>query len=70
MDKEWWKAFFRWLEQAIPEELQRRKAELLEFARKKLDDPDVKADAKRMVRLIDQELLAHASVSRRSKGMR
>lgn len=70
MDKEWWKTFLRWLDQSSPEELERRKSELLEFSRKKLDDPDVKADAKRMIRLIDQELLAHASVSRRSSGKR
>jgi len=70
MDKEWWKAFFRWLDQASPEELVRRKAEVVEFSTRKLDDAYVKADAKRIVRLIDQEMLAHTSVARRSKGKR
>ena len=48
----------------------RRKAEVVEFSTRKLDDAYVKADAKRIVRLIDQELLAHAGLTQRSKGKR
>ena len=70
MDKEWWKSFFRWLDQAGAEELVRRKAEVAAFANGKLNDPAVKADAKRILRLIDQEQLAHTSSARRATGKR
>jgi hypothetical protein len=64
MDKQEWKSFFRWLDEAGSEELRRKKARIAALCRD-IDDRDVKADARRMIRLIDQDLLARESVAQR-----
>jgi hypothetical protein len=69
MDKQEWKSFFRWLDEADSEELRRKKARITALCRD-IDDRDVKADARRMIRLIDQDLLARESVAQRSTGKR
>ena len=69
MDKQEWKSFFRWLDQAGAEELRRRKAKIAALCRD-IDDRGVKADARRMIRLIDQDLLARESVAQRLTGKR
>lgn len=69
MDRQEWKSFFRWLDQADAEELRQKKARIAALCRH-IDDRDVKADARRMIRLIDQDLLARESVARRSTGKR
>lgn len=69
MDKEEWRSFLRWLDQANVEELRQRKAKLAAL-RRDLDDRDIKADASRMIRLIDQDLLARSGIAERLKGKR
>jgi hypothetical protein len=69
VDKEEWKSFLRWLDQASAEELRIRKSRLTAL-RRDLDDRDIRADANRMIRLIDQDLLAREGVSQRLRGKR
>ena len=69
MDKEEWKSFFRWLDQASAEELSRRKASIIVLVRD-LHDRDVKADARRMMRLIEADLLAREGIAERSSVKR
>jgi hypothetical protein len=67
MDRQEWQSFFRWLEQAGSEELRQKKDRITALCRD-IDDRDVKSDARRMIRLIDQERLARESVAQRSTG--
>jgi hypothetical protein len=56
MDKSEWRGLFRFLDEANEEELRAR----LEKAREVLTivrSPDVRSDARRVVRLLEQELL-------------
>jgi hypothetical protein len=56
MDKEEWKSFFRFLDEANEGELRMR----LDKAREVLTivrSPEVRSDARRVVRLLEQELL-------------
>jgi hypothetical protein len=69
MDKQEWKSFFRWLDQAGAEELRHKKARIAALCRD-IDDRGVKADARRMIRLIDQDLLARESMAQRLTGKR
>ena len=64
MDKQEWQSFCRWLDQASAEELRHRKARIAALCRD-IDDRDVKADARRLMRLIDQDLLARESLAQR-----
>lgn len=57
MDKDDWKGFLRFLDEAREDELQAR----LEKARgilSLLKTPEVKSDARRLIRLLEQELLS------------
>lgn len=69
MDKDEWRGFVRFLDEANEEELRRRKAAIVEVLTK-VTDPDVRSDARRMMRLIDQETLAREGLSTRAKGQR
>ena len=69
MDKQEWKPFFRWLDEAGVEELRHKKAKIAALCRD-IDDRGVKADARRMIRLIDQDLLARESMAQRLTGKR
>lgn len=64
MDKDFWKAFLRFLDQASPEELNEKIADiesLLETTRSE----DVISDAKRMIRLMEQELFGRLGMRKR-----
>jgi hypothetical protein len=71
LDKDEWKSFLRWLDEANSQELRARKQRIVEVLME-IRDRDVRSDARRMLRLIDAEILAHEgqglhqSVSRRS----
>ena len=69
MDKEEWRSFVRWLDQANPKELRMRRTRLTEL-RRDLDDRDLRSEVGRMVRLIEQELLAREGIAQRLKGKR
>ena len=55
MDKHEWQSFLRWLDQANMEELQRRRDQFLELL-PKLREPGTRSDARRCLRLIEQEM--------------
>lgn len=55
MDKDFWKAFLRFLDQASPEELIEKIADV-EALLQNTRSTEVKSDAKRMIRLMEQEL--------------
>jgi hypothetical protein len=64
MDKEFWKGFFRFLDRASVAELERKLKETREFSRK-TSSRDVRADANRMIRFMEVELLARAGAKSR-----
>ena len=59
MDKEFWSSFLRFLEDASDDELQDR-IEKTNRLLQRLRSTDVKADARRMIRFMEQELLARS----------
>lgn len=66
MDKQEWKEFLRWLDDASEEGLARRKTNL-----RKLQDivteSGVRSDIRRMLRLIDEEVLIRQNLASRTK---
>ena len=69
MDKEEWKSFFRFLDEANEEELRAR----LDKAREVLTivrSPEVRSEARRVVRLLEQELLTRQGRPASSAGSR
>lgn len=64
MDKEFWKTFLRVLDQESIAELERKLDETREFARR-ASSRDVRADANRMIRFMEVELLARSGVKSR-----
>ena len=59
MDKEFWSSFLRFLEDASDDELQNR-IEKTNRLLQRLRSAAVKADARRIIRLMEQELLARS----------
>ncbi len=57
MDKDFWLGFLRFLDQASPEELHRKIADV-ELLLQNTRSAEVKSDAKRMIRFMEQELFA------------
>ena len=55
MDKDFWKAFLRFLDQASPEELVAKITDV-ESLLQNTRSTEFKSDAKRMIRLMEQEL--------------
>ncbi len=66
MEREFWVAFFRFLKQASEAELEARVAEAFKFL-PNLKAREVRADATRLIRLLEEELLARRSL-RRARG--
>lgn len=69
MDKDEWRSLFRFLDEASEEELRGR----LDRAREVLSivrTPDVKSDARRVVRLLEQELLTRQGQPASREGSR
>lgn len=56
MDKHEWQSFLRWLDEANLEELRKRHDQLLDLLRH-FKEPGPRSDARRCVRLIEQEIL-------------
>ena len=63
MDGDFLRSFFRFLEEASPEEL-RDRLEKLRSVRKQLREPRVRADSRFLARQIDEELRARWEVRR------
>ena len=69
MDKEEWKSFFRFIDEGTESELQRRKDSLAGVLLK-VTDPGVRSDIRRMLRLIDEEVLIRQTLSSRKQARR
>jgi hypothetical protein len=69
VDKDEWKSFLRWHDQASARELRGRRQRIVEVL-KDIRGRDVRCDAHRMVRLIDEELLARESRALRRSAAR
>lgn len=69
MDKQEWKSFFRFIDEGSATELQRRKDALLGVL-SKVTDAGVRSDIRRMLRLIDEEVLIRQNLSSRRQVRR
>ena len=71
MDRQLWMSLLRLVDEGSAEELQARKDELLQaLERHRIGRGPVRADVMRVVRLIDEELLARSSLAQRRTGRR
>lgn len=71
MDKHLWISLLRLIDEGSAEELQAKKDELLQaLERHRIGRGSVRADVMRVVRLIDEELLARSSLAQRQTGRR
>ena len=69
MDKQEWKSFFRFIDEGSDTELQRRKDSLLGVL-SKVTDAGVRSDIRRMLRLLDEEVLARQNMASRKQARR
>ena len=69
MDKQEWKSFFRFIDGGSEAELQERK-DALGGVLHKVTDPGVRSDIRRMLRLIDEEVLIRQNLSSRRQVRR
>jgi hypothetical protein len=67
MDKEFWKGFLAWLELASEEEL-RVKIEKVNLLLEQTKNADVRSDARRMVRLMEQERILYLGRDQRQRA--
>ena len=71
MDKHLWMSLLRLIDEGSAEELQAKKEELLQaLERHRIGRGPVRGDVMRVVRLIDEELLARSSLAQRQTGRR
>ena len=71
MDKHLWIGLLRLIDEGSPEELQRKKDELLEaLDRERIGRGTVRSDVMRVVRLIEEELMARHARDERRKARR
>jgi hypothetical protein len=61
MDKEFWQSFMRFLDEASLAELQGRLVKTRNVLESGLSNTDVKADARRIIRFLEQEIMARSS---------
>ncbi len=69
MDKDDWKSFFRFLDEASDREI-RQKLTRVEATLKQLRSASVRSDVRRMQRLLEQELVAREGLTVRREGRR
>lgn len=69
MDKDEWKQFLRWLDDANEDEMAQMK-QRLRSAQAAVTEPGVRSDLRRMLRLIDEEVLIRQNLATRSQGRR
>ena len=61
MDKDFWKGFLNFLDDAETSEIERRLQDTRSLLALGIRNPDVRADANRIVRFLEQELLLRQS---------
>lgn len=66
MDKDFWISFLRFLDQASPEELNGKITDV-ELLLQNTRSAEVRSDAKRMIRFMEQELFAQMGKQKRKK---
>lgn len=64
MDKDFWQSFMRFLDEASATELQDRLKKTQAIVDAGLRDPDVKLDSKRIIRFLEQEIMARSSTGK------
>lgn len=69
MDKDERKSFLRWLDEANLQELRARKQRIVDVL-VEISDRDVRSDARRMLRLLEAQTLAHESRGLRGSAPR
>ena len=69
MDKDEWKQFLRWLDDANEGELAQMK-QRLRSTQTAVTEPGVRSDLRRLLRLIDEEVLIRQNLMTRSQGHR
>ena len=69
MDKDEWKQFLRWLDDANKGELAQMK-QRLRSTQADVTEPGVRSDLRRMLRLIDEEVLIRQNLATRSQERR
>ena len=69
MDKDDWKSFVRFLDEANADELL-RKLEKVRETLPKVSSPELRSDLRRMQRLLDQEIVIRQGLSSRVAGGR
>jgi len=62
MNKDFWKILFCWLENASLEDID-CKRQLVQKMLDQITDRDLKADIRRILRLLDEEILARAELA-------
>jgi hypothetical protein len=60
MDKDFWQSFMRFLDEASVAELQDRLKKTQAIVDIGLRDPDVRSDAKRIIRFLEQEMMSRS----------
>ena len=61
MDKDFWKSFLRFLDEANNAEIQERLLKTRTLLKNGIKNTEVKADAKRIIRFLEQELFARSA---------
>ncbi len=61
MDKQFWKGFCCFLDDATDEEIQSRLAATIQLLND-VRSPDVRSDCRRIIKLLEQELLARTEI--------
>ncbi len=61
MDKEFWRGFLRFLDEANQAEIQRRLDDTRKLLDRGIQNPEVRSDARRIIRFLEQELVVRQS---------
>ena len=61
MDKDFWRSFLRFLDEANNAEIQERLLKTRTLLENGINNTEVKADAKRIIRFLEQELFARSA---------
>ncbi|MEQ1638576.1 MAG: hypothetical protein ABL903_18075 [Methylococcales bacterium] len=61
MDKDFWRSFLRFLDEANNAEIQERLLKTRTLLKSGINNTEVKADAKRIIRFLEQELFARSA---------
>lgn len=64
MDKDFWKAFLAFLDDATDEEIRLRLADTQELLANGIQNPGVRGDAKRIVKFLEQEVMSRRVMHR------